>query len=135
MIDAYDCVFSRVENNKKVPAAVSFIDFSKYATGMVAFPDSTTEPALLNVTDIKLNECVDRNDQITSKSNDTRIKDHAFTIHRDNMSNGKDNYALDYDCLEKGNDKNPSANIKAEPDVVKKVAGKRTSTYYKFRVN
>ncbi|CAK9826057.1 Solute carrier family 41 member 1 [Anthophora retusa] len=87
---------------------------------MVVFPDSSIEPALLNVTDIKLNDSVGRNEQLANMPNSRRVKDHAFTIERDNMSNGKDNYALDFDYIEKSNDK--KADIKAEPDVVKKVA-------------
>ncbi|XP_029041643.1 solute carrier family 41 member 1-like isoform X2 [Osmia bicornis bicornis] len=91
---------------------------------MVAFPDSSTEPTLLNVTDIKLNDSMDQNERLANKENDRGVKDHAFTIERHNMSNGKDNYALDFDCSEKGNDKklNTSVEIKAEPDLVKKVA-------------
>ncbi|CAK9819272.1 Solute carrier family 41 member 1 [Anthophora plagiata] len=87
---------------------------------MVVFPDSSIEPALLNVTDIKLNDSVGRNEQLGNMPNSKGVKDHAFTIERDNMSNGKDNYALDFDYIEKSNDK--KADIKAEPDVVKKVA-------------
>ncbi|XP_017765701.1 PREDICTED: solute carrier family 41 member 1-like isoform X2 [Eufriesea mexicana] len=91
---------------------------------MVAFPDSSTEPALLNVTDIKLNDCVDYNEHLANKPNDRRVKDHAFTIQRENMSNGKDNYALDFDCIEKALDNklNAVADIKAGAEVVKKVA-------------
>ncbi|XP_076675925.1 solute carrier family 41 member 1 isoform X2 [Andrena cerasifolii] len=92
---------------------------------MVAFPDSSTEPALLNVTDIKLNTCMDHNDErLTGEPNDLKVKDHAFTIQRANMSNGKDNYALDFDCMEKADEKKMNAvnSIKAQPDVVKKVA-------------
>ncbi|KOX73659.1 Solute carrier family 41 member 2 [Melipona quadrifasciata] len=90
---------------------------------MVAFPDSSTEPALLHATDIKLNECVDHNGHVYH-TNDRGVKDHAFTIQRADMSNGKDNYALDFDCMEKAIDKklNATGDIKAEPDVVKKVA-------------
>ncbi|KAK9297880.1 hypothetical protein QLX08_008545 [Tetragonisca angustula] len=90
---------------------------------MVAFPDSSTEPTLLNTTDIKLNECVDHNGHVY-KTNERGVKDHAFTIQRANMSNGKDNYALDFDCMEKAIDNklNATSDIKAEPDVVKKVA-------------
>lgn len=94
---------------------------------MVAFPDSSTEPALLNVTDIKLNDCVDYNEHLANKPNDRRVKDHAFTIQRENMSNGKDNYALDFDCIEKALDKKLQAatDIKAGAEVVKKVAGEQ----------
>ena len=93
---------------------------------MVAFPDSSTEPTLLNTTDIKLNECVDHNGHVY-KTNERGVKDHAFTIQRANMSNGKDNYALDFDCMEKAIDNklNATSDIKAEPDVVKKVAGEK----------
>lgn len=96
---------------------------------MVVFPDSSTEPTLLNVTDIKLNDSVDQNESLANKENDRGVKDHAFTIERHNMSNGKDNYALDFDCAEKGNDGklNTPAEIKAEPDVVKKVAGEQVN--------
>ncbi|KAG7198639.1 hypothetical protein KM043_005997 [Ampulex compressa] len=38
------------------------------------------------------------------------------------MSNGKDNYALDFDCGDRINDKKLEEGIKAEPVVVKKVA-------------
>ncbi|XP_076176836.1 solute carrier family 41 member 1 isoform X2 [Ptiloglossa arizonensis] len=92
---------------------------------MVAFPDSSTEPTLLNVTDIKLNNCAGHNEQLANAPNDTRVKDHAFTISRLDMWNGKDNYALDFDCTEKeigGEKLNASPGFKAEPDVVKKVA-------------
>ncbi|XP_003702336.1 solute carrier family 41 member 3 isoform X1 [Megachile rotundata] len=91
---------------------------------MVGFPDSSTEPTLLNITDIKLTDSAVHNERLTNKLNDKGVKDHAFTIERHNMSNGKDNYALDFDCMEKGNDNklSPSAEIKAAPDVVKKVA-------------
>ncbi|CAL7936723.1 unnamed protein product [Xylocopa violacea] len=91
---------------------------------MVVFPDSSIEPTLLNVTDIKLNDCADHNERLANKPNRMGIKDHAFTIPRENMSNGKDNYALNFDCIENGVDKKMSTttDIKAEPDVVKKVA-------------
>ncbi|XP_076237053.1 solute carrier family 41 member 3 isoform X2 [Calliopsis andreniformis] len=92
---------------------------------MVAFPDSSTEPALLNGTDIKLNNYTDHNEQLANRPSDLRVTDHAFTIQRaNNMSNGKDNYALDFDCMEKANEKklNGTNEIKAEADVVKKVA-------------
>nr|XP_033338231.1 solute carrier family 41 member 1-like isoform X1 [Megalopta genalis] len=91
---------------------------------MVAFPDSSTEPTLLNVTDIKLNNRPDHDEQLAEKTDGMKVKDHAFTISRVNMWNGKDNYALDFDCMEKGNETkmNGSADIKVEPDVVKKVA-------------
>ncbi|KAG6803272.1 solute carrier family 41 member 3 isoform X1 [Apis mellifera caucasica] len=91
---------------------------------MVVSPVSSTEPALYNVTDIKLNDCADHNEHLANKLNNRGVKDHAFTIQRDNMSNGKDNYALDFDCIEKAIDNklNSSADIKAEPDIVKKVA-------------
>lgn len=100
---------------------------------MVAFPDSSTEPALLNVTDIKLNTCVDHNDErLTGEPNDLKVKDHAFTIQRANMSNGKDNYALDFDCMEKADEKkmNAANNIKVQPEVVKKVAGELAPREY-----
>lgn len=92
---------------------------------MVVSPVSSTEPALFNVTDIKLNDCADHNEHLANKLNNRGVKDHAFTIQRDDMSNGKDNYALDFDCIEKAIDNklNSSADIKAEPDIVKKVAG------------
>ncbi|XP_076761218.1 solute carrier family 41 member 3 isoform X2 [Xylocopa sonorina] len=91
---------------------------------MVVFPDSSIEPTLLNVTDIKLNDCADRDDRSASRPSRIGIKDHAFTIPRENMSNGKDNYALNFDCIENGVGKkmNTTTDIKAEPDVVKKVA-------------
>lgn len=91
---------------------------------MVAFPDSSTEPALLNVADIKLNDCMDHNEQLAHKPDDMKVKDHAFTIPRSDMSNGKDNYALDFDCMEKANEKklNGTTEITVEADVVKKVA-------------
>lgn len=91
---------------------------------MVAFPDSSTEPALLNVTDMKLNNRSDHDEQLPEKTDSMKVKDHAFTISRVSVWNGKDNYALDFDCLEKGNETkvNGSVDIKAEPDVVKKVA-------------
>ncbi|KZC07459.1 PREDICTED: solute carrier family 41 member 1-like [Dufourea novaeangliae] len=96
---------------------------------MVVFPDSSTEPTLLNVTDIKLNNREDRDEQLENRSDAMKVKDHAFTISRVNMWDGKDNYALDFDCMEKANESkvNGSTEIKAEPDVVKKVAaGLRT---------
>ncbi|XP_043253215.1 solute carrier family 41 member 1-like [Colletes gigas] len=91
---------------------------------MVAFPDLSTEPtALLNITDGKLNNHADRNEQLANMPNDTRVKDHAFTISRVDAWNGKDNYALDFDCMEKETDKtqNASSGIKAEPDDMRKV--------------
>ncbi|XP_076282672.1 solute carrier family 41 member 1 isoform X1 [Lasioglossum baleicum] len=91
---------------------------------MVAFPDSSTEPTLLNVTNMKLNNRSDHDDQLTDKTDSMKVKDHAFTISRVSMWNGKDNYALDFDCMEKANETkvNGSVDLKAEPDVVKKVA-------------
>ncbi|XP_017891664.1 solute carrier family 41 member 1-like isoform X1 [Ceratina calcarata] len=85
---------------------------------MVVSPDSSTEPTLLRVNNIKLNDSTDRSAQLGNM----KVKDQAFTIERENMSNGKDNLALDFDCIEKGNEKNPSTGIKAEPEVLKKVA-------------
>ncbi|XP_003393830.2 solute carrier family 41 member 1 isoform X1 [Bombus terrestris] len=91
---------------------------------MVAFPESPTEPALSNMTIINLNDCTDCNEHLVNKANDRGVKDHVLTIEGDNVSNGKDNYALDIDNIEKDIDNklNASADIKAEPDVVKKVA-------------
>ncbi|XP_031846336.2 solute carrier family 41 member 1 [Nomia melanderi] len=88
---------------------------------MVAFPDASTEPALLNVTDMKLNNRPDHDGQLANETDAMKVKDHAFTISR---WDGKDNYALDFDCMEKGDDDkvNGSPDIKAEPEVVKKVA-------------
>ena len=66
---------------------------------------------------------MDQNDErLTETPNDLKVKDQAFTIERANMSNGKDNYALDFDCMEKADEKKMNAvnNIKAQPDVVKK---------------
>ena len=98
---------------------------------MVAFPESPTEPALSNMTIINLNDCTDCNEHLVNKANDRGVKDHVLTIEGDNVSNGKDNYALDIDNIEKDIDNklNASADIKAEPDVVKKVAGKNLYTY------
>lgn len=113
------------------PLSVVFYRIIKYIPDMVGFPDSPTEPALSNVTVIKLNDCTDRNEHLVNKPNDREVKDHAVTIERDNMSNGKDNYALDFDSMEKAIDNklNTSTDIKAEPDIVKKVAGKNLYTY------
>ncbi|XP_053973537.1 solute carrier family 41 member 1-like isoform X1 [Hylaeus volcanicus] len=90
---------------------------------MVVFPDSSTESAFLAVNAIKLNNRADH-EQLPNMPNDTRVKDHAFTISRGNAWNGKDNYALDFDCMEKAGDEklHALADIKAEPDIVKKVA-------------
>lgn len=114
------------------PLSVVFYRIIKYIPDMVAFPDSSTEPALSNMTIIKLDDCTDRNEHLVNKPDDRRVKDQAFTIERDNMSNGKDNYALDFDSMEKAIDNklSTSADIKAEPDIVKKVAGKNLYTYY-----
>lgn len=99
---------------------------------MVAFPDSSTEPALLSVTDMKLNNRPDHDGQLVNESDAMKVKDHAFTISR---WDGKDNYALDFDCMEKGDAEkvNGSPDIKAEPDVVKKVAGERRRAFDRAR--
>ena len=108
-----------------------FYRIIKYIPDMVAFPESPTEPALSNMTIINLNDCTDCNEHLVNKANDRGVKDHVLTIEGDNVSNGKDNYALDIDNIEKDIDNklNASADIKAEPDVVKKVAGKNLYTY------
>lgn len=89
---------------------------------MVVFPDSGTEPALLNVTSLRASECTNCNEKLGSEEKDRKVKDQAFTIPRVTMPNGKDNYALDFDCMDKIEDKKPSPeSIKAESGVVKKV--------------
>lgn len=77
---------------------------------------------------------MDHNEQLAHKPDDMKVKDHAFTIPRSDMSNGKDNYALDFDCMEKANEKklNGTTEITVEADVVKKVAGKQRTKFYKL---
>lgn len=93
---------------------------------MVAFPDSTTEPTLLNGTGLTPHNS-NQNDNLTDDANARRVKDQAFTIPRVTMSGGQDNYTLKFDRMDKIDEKklHTDNNINAEPVVVKKVAGKK----------
>ncbi|XP_012227264.1 solute carrier family 41 member 3-like [Linepithema humile] len=88
---------------------------------MVAFPDSTTEPTLLNGTGLTPHN--NQNDNLADDANAGRVKDQAFTIPRVTMSGGQDNYTLKFDSVDKIDEKKlHTDNINTEPVVVKKVA-------------
>lgn len=101
------------------------MQFNCWISDMVAFPDSTTEPTLLNGTGLMShNSNQNSNDNPADDANARRVKDQAFTIPRVTISGGKDNYALKFDSMDKINEiKLHTDNMNAEP-VVKKVAGK-----------
>lgn len=95
---------------------------------MVGFPDSRTDPMLLNGIGITVpnNSNSSSNDNLTDDTR--RVRDRAFTLSRVTMPASKDNYALKFDNI---NDKiddrklNADNNINAEPVVMKKIAGKK----------
>ncbi|XP_043680822.1 solute carrier family 41 member 3 isoform X2 [Vespula pensylvanica] len=94
---------------------------------MVALPVSGTEPSLLNVTNIRSNGSENYNESRSAEIIRQRIMDRAFVIPRVTMSpnNGNDNYALEFDRIDKSDKKNFNVTgdgIKAEPVVLKKVA-------------
>nr|XP_050864352.1 solute carrier family 41 member 3-like isoform X2 [Vespula vulgaris] len=94
---------------------------------MVALPVSGTEPSLLNVTNIRSNGSENYDESRSAEIIRQRIMDRAFVIPRVTMSpnNGNDNYALEFDRIDKSDKKNFNVTgdgIKAEPVVLKKVA-------------
>ncbi|TGZ47869.1 Solute carrier family 41 member 2 [Temnothorax longispinosus] len=90
---------------------------------MVAFRDSEIDPTSKNGTGLTSKDSNGNNDD---RANDIgRVRDEAFTIR---ATNGMDNYALNFDNIEKINDKKLSVDINPEPVFVKKVAaGLKTS--------
>lgn len=92
---------------------------------MVVFPGSTTEPVLLNGNGLRPHGYRITMD-MTEDLNFQKIKDEAFTIPRVMMVNGKTNYALEIESIDRADKLNtPTENINVEPVVVKKVAGKQ----------
>ncbi|KAL2738800.1 solute carrier family 41 member 1-like isoform X1 [Vespula squamosa] len=94
---------------------------------MVALPVSETEPSLLNVTNIRPNGSENYNESRSAEIIRRSVMDKAFVIPRVTMSpnNGNDNYALEFEKIDKSDKKNFNVTgdgIKAEPVVLKKVA-------------
>ncbi|XP_024888374.1 solute carrier family 41 member 3-like [Temnothorax curvispinosus] len=90
---------------------------------MVAFRDSEIDPTSKNGTGITSKDSNGNNDDRATDIG--RVRDEAFTIR---ATNGMDNYALNFDNIEKINDKKLSVDINPEPVFVKKVAaGLKTS--------
>lgn len=101
---------------------------------MVALPVSGTEPSLLNVTNIRSNGSENYDESRSAEIIRQRIMDRAFVIPRVTMSpnNGNDNYALEFDRIDKSDKKNFNVTgdgIKAEPVVLKKVAGEINTAF------
>ncbi|XP_014469155.1 PREDICTED: solute carrier family 41 member 1-like [Dinoponera quadriceps] len=88
---------------------------------MVVFPGSVTEPALLDSNDLihDYKIPIDMTEDINFK----KIKDEAFAIPRVMMTNGKTNYALNIESIDRIDKRNiPTENINAEPVVTEKMA-------------
>ncbi|EFN82421.1 solute carrier family 41 member 3 [Harpegnathos saltator] len=89
---------------------------------MVVFPHSVTEPVFLNGDGLRppnYEISIDVPESISPR----KVKDEAFTIPRVTMANGKTNYALEIENIDKiGKMDTSKENINAEPVIVKKVA-------------